>query len=282
MKKLLLILTVAFSIFVLAACTSSKTSEIIAETAAGSITKDEFYNELKSRYGDVIIQQMIYDKVLADAYTVTDEEIDAELIKIKDSYGDQFEMILLQNGYKDEDQLKLDIRSDLLMKKASTAGVTVTDEEIKQYYESLKYEVRASHILVDDEETANEILEKLNTGEDFAALAKEYSTDTASAENDGDLDYFRTGEMMYDFEKVAFALEIGEISDPVQTDNGYHIIKTTDKREIEDTELQPLEEMKDEIYDTLMNNKADLNAVQDVISKADIKIVDRDLEDVIS
>ena len=282
MKKLLLILTVAFSIFVLAACSSSKASEIIAETAAGSITKDEFYNELKSRYGDVIIQQMIYDKVLADAYTVTDEEIDAELIKIKDSYGDQFEMILLQNGYKDEDQLKLDIRSDLLMKKASTAGVTVTDEEIKQYYESLKYEVRASHILVDDEETANEILEKLNTGEDFAALAKEYSTDTASAENDGDLDYFRTGEMMYDFEKVAFALEIGEISDPVQTDNGYHIIKTTDKREIEDTELQPLEEMKDEIYDTLMNNKADLNAVQDVISKADIKIVDRDLEDVIS
>ncbi|OES43851.1 peptidylprolyl isomerase [Domibacillus iocasae] len=78
--------------------------------------------------------------------------------------------------------------------------------------------VEASHILIEDEETANEVIKKLEAGEDFAELAKEYSTDTASAENDGELGFFGTGEMTEEFETAAFAMKVGETSDPVKTD----------------------------------------------------------------
>ncbi len=90
-------------------------------------------------------------------------------------------------------------------------------------------EVRASHILVDNEEHARQIKQQIDDGADFAELAKEKS-EGPSGKNGGDLGFFGRQEMVKPFEKVAFELDIGEVSDPVETQFGWHVIRKTDER----------------------------------------------------
>ncbi len=85
--------------------------------------------------------------------------------------------------------------------------------------------VKCSHILVEKQSQALEIFERLKKGEKFGKLAKELSIDSGSAKKDGNLGYFTRGMMVKPFEEIAFKLQIGEISEPIKTEFGYHIIK---------------------------------------------------------
>ena len=89
--------------------------------------------------------------------------------------------------------------------------------------------VRASHILVKTEEEANDLLAKLNEGADFGELAEEHSL-CPSKRDGGDLGYFGKGMMVKPFEDAAFSMEAGEVSQPVETQFGWHLIKLTDKQ----------------------------------------------------
>ena len=135
-------------------------------------------------------------------------------------------------------------------------------------------EVAARHILVDNEEKAKEILAKIKAGGDFAALAKENSTDTGSKEQGGFLGYFGRGQMVPEFEKAAFTMIKGQVSEPVKTNFGWHIIKLEDRRRKPPPSF-------DDVKETILNSLAVLKA-QEVVAalrkKANVEYVDDDIK----
>ena len=234
---------------------------------------------MKTSVGDQAIQILMIEKVLADKYEVTDDEVEAEFKKNKEEMGDTFDQFLEQNNQTEESYKKV-IRLNLLQEKALTDGVEVTDEEIQQQYERQGTELNARHILVADQETADKVKKELDEGGDFAKLAEEYSTDPGSAANGGGLDWFGAGAMVPEFEEAAFALEVDEISEPVQSQHGFHIIQVTEKRQVED---QPaLEDQKEQIRSDLAMAKADQAAlvpkIAEMLKDAKVDIKDEDLK----
>ncbi|WP_223700805.1 peptidylprolyl isomerase [Sutcliffiella deserti] len=279
MKKWMIALTVTTTILALSACNNEEedNSEVIAETSAGNITQEELYDAMKERFGEEVLRELVYAKVLGDTYEVTSEELDERLNELKQELGPQFEMALTQSGFKNEEQLKQTLRISMLQEKAAMANLEVSEEEIQDYYDNMKPQIRASHILVEDEETAREVKEKLEAGGDFSEIAKEYSVDTASAENGGDLDWFGAGKMLPEFEEAAYNLEIDQISDPVESMYGFHIIKVTDKED-----KQPLEEIREDVEAELLQSKLGQEsvdaAVQAELEKANVDVKDSKLK----
>jgi peptidyl-prolyl cis-trans isomerase C len=135
-------------------------------------------------------------------------------------------------------------------------------------------EVEARHILVDTEEKAKEVAEKIGKGEDFGKLAEEYSTDTGSKAEGGKLGYFSKGQMVKEFEDAAFALKAGEVSPPVKSKFGWHIIKVENRRQ---KELPKFEEVKDQILNGMVQQKGQQVAT-DLRGKANIEYVDSEIK----
>lgn len=281
MKKSFVALTAAATILGLAACSNdgnSADSKTIVETDAGNITQNDLYEMMKDQVGDQAIRELVDEKVLSSKFKVSKKEIDNEIETLKDSYGAQsVETAMSENGEK---TFRNAVKINLLRKKAATADIKVTDKELKEAYKAKKPELKASHILVKDEKTAQEVEKKLKDGEDFAKLAKEYSQD-GSAQSGGDLGYFKSGQMVAEFEEAAQKLKVGEISDPVKTQYGYHIIKLTDKKEV-----PSFDKMKDELEQEVKLSKIDEsdmeNAVNKILKEENVKVKDKDLKDAIN
>ncbi|OBA08892.1 peptidylprolyl isomerase [Bacillus subtilis] len=275
MKKIAIAAITATSILALSAC-SSGDKEVIAKTDAGDVTKGELYTNMKKTAGASVLTQLVQEKVLDKKYKVSDKEIDNKLKEYKTQLGDQYSALEKQYG---KDYLKEQVKYELLTQKAAKDNIKVTDDEIKEYWKSLKGQIRASHILVADKKTAEEVEKKLKKGEKFDALAKEYSTDTGSATNGGELGWISKDNEQLDstFRKAAFKLKTNEVSDPVKTQFGYHIIKKTEERgKYEDMK----KELKSDVLDQKLNdNTAVQAAVQKVMKKADIDVKDKDLKD---
>lgn len=154
----------------------------------------------------------------------------------------------------------------------------VTEDEAKKIFDEKiaglkpEEEIHARHILVATEAEAKEVEERLKKGEDFATVAKEKSKDP-SAEG-GDLGYFRRGQMLKPFENAAFALKEGEISKPVQTQFGWHIIKVEEKRT---RPLPTFDQVKDQIMSQLTVQKAK-ETIRGLNANAKIEITDPEIK----
>jgi peptidyl-prolyl cis-trans isomerase C len=148
----------------------------------------------------------------------------------------------------------------------------VSDEEARTFYDKqvaqidVEEEVRARHILVETEDEALKVIGRLDAGEDFAALAKEISTGPTGA-NGGDLGFFVADRMVPEFSDAAFALQPGEVSKPVKSDFGWHVIKVEERRM---QQVVPFEDVKEGIKVQLRDEKA-APFIASVRDKADVK-----------
>lgn len=214
----------------------------------------------------LIDDELVYQIAMDEGYAPTEQEIEDELQRTKQQFGDEeaYKTALKQQGI-DESQLKQEIKKKIVRDKYTEENfysqVELTEQDVKDFYENnpdqftQPFQFRSSHILVqlaegaseEDRQAAREKIEaarqRIESGEEFSEVAREVS-EGPSAKNGGDLNYAPKGSFVPAFEEAALGLEVGEISDIVETRFGYHIIKLTDVKE---EQVAPFEEVKDQI-----------------------------------
>lgn len=208
----------------------------------------------------LIIEKLIEEEAKEKGIVVTTEEVETELTEYIGMLGgqEQFDGFLESNHLTKEFFFE-NIRKELLFnrhKEDFIKNATVEDAEIEEYFQENKEyleKVRARHILLKTEEEGKEALERIKAGENFAKLAEELSFDKGSAALGGDLGFFGKGEMIAEFEEAAFNLNVGETSDLVKTEVGYHIILLEEKHDsYEDLKEDITNILKDKNYYDLL------------------------------
>jgi len=207
------------------------------------ISESQLLDSLIDSYPDLLVDEIDYlieneiirQEAKAQGITLTDQDLLDQLAASKVDYGSEEEFQDYLNYYEmTTDDYKNTLVIPTLTRLLLQNEIVITDEEISTYFEQNKNKigqsperVRASQIVVDDLDSANQILAELNNGASFIKLAKQYSTDY-SAEDGGDLGYFTYDEMDEEISEVAFALDINELSHVVPTYYGYSIILKTE------------------------------------------------------
>lgn len=268
MKKVIYLaigIIAASAIFLLAGFNKG---EAVATVNGTAIEKDALYEQMVKTSGAEALEGMISDEIIRQEaekadITVTQDEIDAEMAVYEENYGgaEGLASAIETSGMTMED-LENEMETYLKIEKLIGPDIEITDEAIQTYFEENKAalgqsaEVEASHILTETKEQAEEVAKKLADGGDFAKLAAEYSIDTATAENGGELGSFGEGEMAAEFEKAAFAMKPDEISEPVETEFGFHVIKVTGKTEAAEATLEgSKEKIKEILFDEALNSE---------------------------
>ena len=244
-----------------------------AEIGDGIKYKDELK---KSILNQMIQEEVVYQEAKKENLEAKQSDVDSKFKQLKASIEkDKDYAKFLKDNNIDDEFLKTQLKKDLSIenyKNKFDKETEISEEAMKKYYEDNKSQftedkVRASHILIstvdkdgkelspekkkEAKKEAEEIYKKVKAGEDFATLAKEYSQDEYSAVNGGDLGFFEKGQMVPEFEAAAFGLKKGEVSEIVESQYGYHIIKVTDKVYKEET----FDEAKSDIQKELLYQK---------------------------
>jgi peptidyl-prolyl cis-trans isomerase C len=253
----------------------------IKEAPGASALPEETISTYVQQIRQDVLQQLIIENLLdqkvKDANIVVTSAEAEEVLKkqlAENSVSMEDFKKTLETRKADYNQLLNDIKKDQSYRKLVDAQlegkINITEEQAKKFYDEnpkafdVPEQVRASHILVIcDSNEPNDVKQKAKTkiedllrqvkeGADFAALAKANSDDKGSAVQGGDLDYFTKGQMVEPFETAAFKLETGKVSDVVETDYGYHIIKVTDHKK---AETKSFDDTKKDIIELLTNRQ---------------------------
>ncbi len=221
-------------------------------SAGHKLTEQQLAEVKKNVLDNLIARELLYQESKKKGITIDNATIDKQIADLKKKFPSEkaFEDTLKKMHLTKEslrNQVKEGMAIQELVDKEFVKKTVVTDTEAKKYYDKhpdlfkQPEKIRARHILIKVNQNATkaekekakkkikDIQKKLKKGEDFAKLAKEYSEGPSSV-NGGDLGYFTRGQMVQPFEKAAFALKPGQVSDVVETRYGYHLIKVVDKK----------------------------------------------------
>ncbi len=279
MKRLITIIFPLFCVVALfAACDDTKKSQskgpVIAEVDGNAITAEDFIKEVER------IPQWAQEQFQNDEgkKKFLDELVKRELIY---QYARKMKLDNDEEYISKVDEFKKMTLVSMVLKKEVEEKALLGENDARQFFDSnedkftIGSKIRASHILVGTEKEAQDILDRLNKGESFKALAK-LSKDTGSAEKGGDLGFFSRGQMVPEFEQAALSLKPGELSKPVRTRFGYHIIKLA---EIQKGDPASFEQSKESIQKQLLGEKRK-KAFDSFVDKlkAEMKITTNDNE----
>lgn len=214
--------------------------------------------EMSENEKNAIVQQLIGARLLleegkAASIEVSDEEVEELITQVKAQFQNDektFEAAIKSIGDTFEtfkEKLVEDILLQKYLEEAFYSKINITSEMAKEFFEKnpemfkSPVKVKASHILVKEEDEIKAIEEKLAKGEDFAKLAEEHSLCPSGKSAGGDLGYFAQGQMVPEFDEVVFEMKVGDISKPVKTNFGYHLISLEDKQDAADFAFEDVE-----------------------------------------
>jgi foldase protein PrsA len=268
----------------LSACASGPDKTLVSVNGE-KITKSALDNRLEGQAGKTTLQQMV-DTDLVLQYgkqagiNPTDAQIQDQINQLEQRFPPgQFDALLKQQGLTMDDVKTIE-RVQLIIKQAVDKQIVVSDAQIADFYNKNKAmystpaQVRARHILVKTKAQADAIEAQLHKGADFATLAKQYSTDPGSKDQGGELGWFSATQMVPAFSSAAFSLAVGQISQPVNTPFGWHVIQVEGKRP---AHQQSLAEASSKIRESLVQQQeASQGApfMEQLRAKANIQVFD--------
>lgn len=247
------------------------------------VSRAEFLSALEQAAGAQVLERLVNLRLLLQAnqkdHLVSAQDIDQEFNQLKGQFPTEVEWqaALKSNGLSVAN-LRQQVEAKLILDRLTVKDATATDEEIAKYFQEHQEElaqpeeVRARHILLATEEEAKKVVEDLKAGADFAKLATERSKDPGSQAQGGDLGFFRRGDLVPEFEQVAFALKPGEVSSPVQTQFGWHVIEVEEhKAPVPAT----LEGSREKIREALVKQKTKqaTQVLSELREKSDVKVL---------
>ena len=281
--------------------------QMVASLENGGVSADSLYAVLKNKYGAEAFVDLVDTEILNKKYEETDDEknyIDSQIEEMKTSAEEnemEFDDLLGYYGFENEKEMEeyltLTYRRNLAVNEHIEKNIK--DKEIENYYDEEVFgDINVKHILIapdttDDMTTeekekeekeakkaAEDIIKKLNDGEDFDKLAEKYSDDSSTAKKGGSLGWISTGDMVAEFDAAAFDLEKGKYTkEPVKTTYGYHIIYKVNEKE-----KPKLNEVKDDIIEDLISDKLNsdptlyYNTLEEIREDAGLKFEDSELK----
>jgi foldase protein PrsA len=275
----------------LAGCSGGSSGADVAMVNGDHITRADYDAKLEAGpQGKAVLNQLVQTDLI-DQYgrdnhvDISDADVQKREDEIKAKYPPgQFETILKSQNLTEADVQRI-LREQLIVEKAVSGSVHVSDTDVQAYLTKnhatldTAEQVRAKHILVADLKTAQMIEDKLKAGGDFAALAKQYSTDPSSKDKGGELGFFAKGQMVPAFQAAAFSQKIGVVGPPVHSPFGYHIIVVEEEKP---AQVATLANSRDKILKLLTQQQqaAQIPAfLSNLRSKATITIYDDKLKD---
>ncbi|MGB9682764.1 MAG: peptidylprolyl isomerase [bacterium] len=240
----------------------------VASVNGQVITKDEFIKAIISQNGQSALDGLIENTLIRqeakkEGVTVTDQEVQDRINSFKTTLGseEKFASLLSMYGITEE-TLKEQLIPQMLAEKLITKDKTITDKELMDFFVKNKSSfdekemVMARHILVKTQEEAQDVLNRLKRGEDFAKLAKEKSIDTATKDQGGEMGWIGRGAVDSALENVLFSLKKGEMTPIVKTAFGYEIAQVQDKKAARSV---PFNEVKDKVRESYIADMVQKN-----------------------